>query len=216
MEQLNNLLSKTRFVITKRFNMVDIMVGYKPDLTYNNWLAILNKTADSLYIQSKYKKLHIKIEDDIYELYFIEKLERHEYFKLLELCLNPVKVVLKDIQAHSYTKMDNYFGVSSNIGALRYIDLEHDIFYIEPFEYLYDPINTDKVNHDSISIIEERQDYIYFKIDSLFLETKELVGSFDLFCGSKKISTVSKKNDILKKTKSHLDIIDNQKKEWYQ
>jgi len=216
MEQLNNLLSKTRFAITERLDMADIMVGYQADLTYNDWLVLLNKTADSLYIQSKYKKLHMKIEDDLYELYFIEKLERHDYFKILELCSSPIKVTLKDIQEHSYTQMDSYFGVSSNIEALNPIDLEHDIFYIEPFEYIHDPINTDKVDLDSISIIEERQDYIYFKIDDLFFEAKELVGSFDVYCGSKNIFTAKNKNDVLKQAKSHLDIINNQKKEEYQ
>ena len=203
MEQLNILLSKTRFAITERLDMADIMLGYQADLTYNDWLVLLNKAADSLYIQSKYKKLHMKIEDDVYELYFIEKLERHDYFKLLELCSNPIKVTLKDIQEHSYTQMDSYFGVSSNIEALSPIGLKHDIFYIEPFEYIHDPIHTDKVDYDSISIIEERQDYIYFKIDIIFFEAKELVGSYDLYCGSKKITTATNKNDVLQKAKDY-------------
>ncbi len=213
MEQLNNLLSKTRFAITERLDMADIMVGYEPDLTYNAWLALLNKNENNFYIQSKNKKLHLKIEDDLYELYFIEQLERCDYFKLLELSSSPVKINLKNIKEHSYTKIDSYFGVAVDMVSLTYAKMEHDIFYTEPFEYVHDPINADKVDLDSISILEEREDYIYFKIDDLFFEAKELVGSFDVYCGSQNIFTAKNKNDVLKQAKSHLDIINNQKEE---
>jgi len=213
LEQINKLLSKTSFAITERLDMADIMVGYEPDLTFDGWISLLNKNENNLYIQSKNKKLHLKIEDDLYELYFIEQLERYDYFKLLELSSSPVKINLKKIKEHSYTQIDSYFGVSVDMVALTYAKMEHDIFYTEPFEYVHDPINTDKVDLASISIIEERQDYIYFKIDDLFFEAKELVGSFDVYCGSKNIFTAKNKNDVLKQAKSHLDIISNQKEE---
>lgn len=208
-EVLNTLLSKTKFAITEHLDMADLMVGYEYDLTYSDWLNLFDKNSTKLYIQSKRKKLYMKIEDDLYELYFIDLLERHDYFKLLELCSNPVKVVLTDIQEYSHTQIDTYSGVSTNIKALEYSTMEHDIFYIEPLEYVRDPINENIHEITHLSIIEERKDYIYFKIDNTSFKARELVGSFDLYCGSKKISTASNKNDVLKQAKSYLDIIQN-------
>jgi hypothetical protein len=215
MNELNTLLSKTRFAITEHLDMADIMVGLEPDLTYNDWINLLDKNLDQLYIQSKYRKLHIKIADDIFELYFITKLDRSDYFKLIELCSSPIKATLKDIQGHSHTEFDSYFGVSVNIKALDYADLEHDIFYVKPTEstHIHSPINLEKVAMDSISIIEERKDYIYFHIEGICFEAKELVGSFDLYCGQDKVATATDKNDVLKKAKSYLGIIQNQTEE---
>jgi hypothetical protein len=206
MNELNTLLSKTRFAITEHLDMADIMVGLEPDLTYNDWINLLDKNLDQLYIQSKYRKLHIKIADDIFELYFITKLDRSDYFNIIELCSSPIKATLEDIQEYSHTEFDSYFGVSTNIKALDYADLKHDIFYVEPIEYMHihSPINPEKVAMDSISIIEERKDYIYFHIEGICFEAKELVGSFDLYCGQNKVATATDKNDVLKKAKSYL------------
>lgn len=202
---LNTLLSKTKFAITEHLDMADLMVGYEYDLTYSDWLDLLDKNSTKLYIQSKRKKLYMRIEDNLCELYFIDRLERHDYFKLLELCSNPVKVVLTNIQEYSHTQIDSYSGVSANIEALEYSSMEHDIFYIEPFEYVHDPINDSVHEIDDLFIIEERRDYIYFKINGTLFEARELVGNFDLYCGSQKISTAANKNDVLKQAKSYLD-----------
>jgi len=59
---------------------------------------------------------------------------------------------------------------------------------------------------DSIKIMEERRDYIYFHIEGICFEAKELVGSFDLYCGDNKIATASNKNDVLKKAKLYIGI----------
>ncbi|RRS31398.1 MAG: hypothetical protein P794_03835 [Epsilonproteobacteria bacterium (ex Lamellibrachia satsuma)] len=215
MNQLNNLLSKTNFSITEHLEMADIMVGLEPDLNYKEWIDLLSKNSDQLYIQSKPKKLHIKIADSIFQLYFITKLNRVDYFKLIELCSSPVKVTLENIQEHTHTELDSYFGVSTNIKALNYANMEHDIFYVEPIEYTHthSPVNPEKVDLDPISIIEERKDYIYFHIEGICFEAKELVGSFDLYCGDEKITTAANKNEVLKKAKSYLDIINHHKEE---
>ena len=207
MKQLNNLLSKTRFAITERLCIADIMIGDKPKLTYKQWLIFLDENSDSLYVQSKKKKLLIKIKDNIYELYFIEKLDRHDYFKMLELCLSPIKIMLKDIKKHYRGNIDSYFGVSAKIKAICYTELEHDIFYIEHIktEHVHDPIDTTKIDLSKISIIEERRNYIYFKIDDVSFEAKELVGSFDLYCGYTMISTEKNKNDVIQKAKSYFE-----------
>lgn len=207
---LNTLLCKTKFSITERLDIADLMVGYEYDLTYSDWLDLLDKNSTKLYIQSKRKRLYMRIEDNLCELFFIDRLERHDYFKLLELCSNPVKVVLTNIQEYSHTQIDSYFGVSANIEALEYSTMEHDIFYIDPLEYVHDPINDNIHKIEHLSIIEERKDYIYFKINNTSFEARELVGSFDLYCGSQKISTAANKNDVLKQAKSYLDIIQNQ------
>ncbi len=213
MNELKNLLNKTRFAITEHLDMADIMVGLEPDLTYNDWLALLNKNSDQLYIQSRYKKLHIKIADNIFELYFITKLDRQDYFELIDLCSSPVKVTLENIQEYSHTEIDSYFGVSADIKALKRTNIEHDIFYEESIEYtdIHSPVNLKKIAMDSISIIEERKDYIYFHIEGICFEAKELVGSFDLYCGDDKVATATDKNDVLKKAKSYLGIIQNQR-----
>ena len=212
MNELNNLLDKTRFSITEHLDMADKMVGLEPDLTYNDWLKLIDNNSNRLYIQSKYKKLNFKIADNIFELYFITKLDRQDYFKLIELCASPVRVTLENIQEHSHTEFDSYFGISANIKALNYTDMEHNIFYVEPIEYthVHSPTNT---NIDSISIIEERKDYIYFHIEGICFEAKELVGSFDLYCGNEKIATAANKNEVVKKAKSYLGIIQNQTEE---
>ena len=212
MNELNNLLSKTRFAITEHLDMADIMVGIGPDLTYNNWLKLIDNNSNRLYIQSKYKKLNLKIADNIFELYFITKLDRQDYFKLIELCSSPVKIILENIQEHSHTEFDSYFGISANIKALNYANMEHDIFYVEPKEDT-DVHSSVNINMDSIKIIEERKDYIYFHIEGICFEAKELVGSFDLYCGDNKIATASNKNDVLKKAKSYLGIIQNRTEE---
>ena len=212
MNELNNLLNKTRFSITEHLDMADIMVGIEQDLTYHDWLNLIDKNSSQLYIQSQYKKLHIKIADNIFDLYFITKLDRQNYFKIIELCSSPVKVALENIQEHSHTEFDSYFGISANIKALNYANMEHDIFYVESKEdtYVYSSVN---INMDSIKIVEERKDYIYFHIEGICFEAKELVGSFDLYCGDEKIATAANKNDVLKKAKSYLGIIQNQTEE---
>jgi len=206
MNKLNDLLSKTGFTITEHLDMADIMVGLETDLTYNDWIDFLDKNLDQLYIQSKYRKLHIKIADDIFELYFITKLDRLDYFKLIELCSSPIKVTLENMEEHSHTEIDSYFGISANIKALNYADIEHDIFYVKPIEYthIHSPVNIEKITMEAISIIEERKDYIYFHIEGIYFEAKELVGSFDLYCGDNKIAIATDKNDVLKKAKSYL------------
>ena len=206
MNELNNLLNKTRFSITEHLDMADIMVGIEQDLTYHDWLNLIDKNSSQLYIQSQYKKLYIKIADNIFELYFITKLDRQNYFKIIELCSSPVKVILENIQEHSHTELDSYFGISANIKALNYADMEHNIFYVEPIEYthVHSHANT---NMDSISIIEERKDYIYFHIEGICFEAKELVGSFDLYCGDEKIATAANKNEVIKKAKSYIETL---------
>ena len=199
-------------------DMADIMIGLKPNLTFDNWLSLLNKYGNNLYIQSKNKKLHIKTEDKLYELYFIEQLGRYDYFKLLELCSSPIKVTVNNIKEHSYTQLDSYYGISVDIIALNYEVMEHDIFYIKPnneFDnnHVHNPINENEIDLSSVSIIEERYDYIYFKMGDLFFEAKEIVGSFNVYCGSKNIFTAKNKNDVLKQAQSHLDIINNKKEE---
>jgi len=213
MHELNSLLKKTRFSITEHLDMADRMVGLEPDLTYSDWLKLIDNNSNQLYIQSKYKKLNFKIAGNIFELYFITKLDRQDYFKLIELCSSPVRVALENIQELSHTEFDSYFGISANIKALNHTDMEHDIFYVEPIEYthVHSPTNT---NIDSISIIEERKDYIYFHIEGICFEAKELVGSFDLYCGNEKIATAANKNEVVKKAKSYLDIINNQEEEF--
>jgi hypothetical protein len=207
MKALNNLLHKTRFSITERVDMADIMMGHGSSLTYRDWIELISKNNACIYMQSKHRKLYIKIEDDIYELYFIEKMQRHDYFKLLEQCARPLRVNLIDIEEHSYTQMDSYFGISSYITAVKYIDIQHDIFYTEPLEYLHDPIDIDMGNIDPITIIEERKDYLYFRIDNIMFEAKELVGSFHLYHKRKKILKAVNKNDVFKKAVSYADII---------
>jgi len=206
MNKLNDLLSKTRFTITEHLDMADIMVGLTPDFTYNDWIYFLDKNLDQLYIQSKYRKLHIKIADDIFELYFITKLDRLDYFKLIELCSSPIKVALENIEEHSHTEIDSYFGVSTNIQALMYTNMKHDIFYMEPIEYthIHSPVNQKEIDMNSISILEERKDYLYFYIENICFEAKELVGSFNLYCGDEKIATATNKNDILEKAKIYI------------
>ena len=206
MHELNSLLKKTRFSITEHLDMADRMVGLESDLTYNDWLKLIDNNSNRLYIQSKYKKLNFKIADNIFELYFITKLDRQDYFKLIELCSSPVKVTLENIQEHSHTEFDSYFGISANIKALNHTDMEHDIFYVEPIEYthVHSPTNT---NIDSISIIEERKDYIYFHIEGICFEAKELVGSFNLYCGDEKIGTAANKNEVVKKAKSYIETL---------
>jgi len=59
MHELNSLLKKTKFSITEHLDMADIMVGIEPDLTYNDWLKLIDNNSNQLYIQSKYKKLNV-------------------------------------------------------------------------------------------------------------------------------------------------------------
>ena len=53
MNELNNLLNKTRFSITEHLDMADIMVGIEQDLTYHDWLNLIDKNSSQLYIQSQ-------------------------------------------------------------------------------------------------------------------------------------------------------------------
>ena len=186
--------------------MADIMIGEEPDLTYNDWLNLIDKNSDQLYIQSKYRKLHIKIENNIFELYFFTILERQDYFRLLELCSSPVKVTLENIQEHSHTEIDSYFGVSANFHALEFVNLDHDIFYVELIEntHIHSTVN---INLDSLSIIEKRKDYIYFRIDGIYFEAKELVGNYDLYYKGKQIATATNKNEVIGKAQSYMETL---------
>ena len=216
---LNEILSKTKFAITERMDYADIMMGEKPMWTYKKWINFIENNADNLYIQSeinKYsKKIYLIIRNEKFELYVLDLLEKNDYYNLIKLCLSPVKIKLSNISDYMYEQIDSYFGISCNIEALRYSydHNDHNDLLDERLtnkDNIHIDATKEKPNIDGLYIMEERSDYLFFKIRGFVFEAKKIAGQFDLYFERSTrdkilVAIVKNKNDILKSAEEFID-----------
>ncbi|KIM10110.1 MAG: hypothetical protein KU38_07900 [Sulfurovum sp. FS08-3] len=130
-----------------------------------------------------------------------------------ELCSKyPIKVTLSDIsEEHRGGVIDSYIGVTAKLTA-HSTKTDYSIFeeenkyadenYQDKYNLLHSSI--DEERFETVSVIEERSDYVYFKIDDISFEAKELVGQFFLYCGRDKIAMCKSKNDALENAEAYI------------
>ena len=203
MKELNKQLSKIRFAMTIQESVVDRMMHeeLEEDEVYQIPLEkLIVQEIDNLYIQSYQKKLYIKVLEDVYELFFIDRQERTVFFEIIEALSNQKKVLLSKIKDYEHKGLINHYkGISFYIEVLGDAPLENKD--INP--------NTDdsyevlkEVVLIGMEMIEERKDYLYFKYKSIRYEAKEIAGNFDVTANDKFSFTTSDKQGVFRKIKN--------------
>lgn len=119
-KKINELLSMTKFAIGEKVDIADTMIGCEPELSLKDWNDLIINSSEDIYIQSKNKKLYIYIMSNEYELYFIDFLERNNYFELLELCRIPIWCSISQIEKYtSHQVFNDYHGISLLLEVIK-------------------------------------------------------------------------------------------------
>jgi len=118
-KELNHLLSKVRFAVTNQEDVADVMMRDELEEDYDDSFIskyieeLLIDNRDNIYIQSYKKKIYMKIESNVYELFFIDRLDRVEYFSLMEQLSKQKRCIILEIEEYKYKGlMNHYEGVS--------------------------------------------------------------------------------------------------------
>ena len=90
----------------------------------------LNKNNFTISIQTHKKTLLCKLENEVFELYPLNKYLYDEWFNLLKLCSNQYKCMVSDIKPYKGGIIDTYEGVSFEVKPFELVTNEKTIIPI--------------------------------------------------------------------------------------
>lgn len=205
MKELNRLLKKTKFAITIQEDVADVLMRdeLEEELNHNELKEKVLENTDTICVQRYKKSLYIQVGDDIYVLYFINRLERVDYFNLLDQLSRQRRCLISDIEDYTHSGLFNrYEGISFSMEIIG--DTPAKNKDINPYRDKIESFTQKEVVLVDMDLVEERKDYIYFKYKGTKYEAQEIAGSFDVTANDQFIFSTLTKQDIFREIKKRV------------
>ena len=133
--ELENLLTKTPFTISYHFDMADLLIMEEDEVQKDGEIfTMLDEKIKGnnfkINIQTYKKTLLCNLDNEVFELYPLNRYQYDEWFNLLKLCGNQYKCMVSDIKPYKGGIIDTYEGVSFEIKSFELVTDEKAIIPI--------------------------------------------------------------------------------------
>ena len=201
-QELQRLFSKTPFSISYHFDMADLLIMAEDEKPqehdiYDSLHKRLTEKNSTIHIQTYKKSLYCHLDDEIFELYPLERIPYQEWQNLLNLCATQYKCIVNDLKAYKGGIIDTYEGISFKIQSCEVLS---NVKAIVPFEDTFTILSKDEAEKykQNFTIIEERGDYLYVEYQKEKYEVKSLLGYFEIYKEGKYIDKCISKDEVYK------------------
>jgi len=188
-QHLNALLALSPFALTYHYDIAELLIAEESETAEDIFKMLKQKIEENnstIYIQTYNKRLLCELDEEIFELYPINRYEREAWFKLLKYANTQYQCKINEFNPYSGGIIDTYEGISFKIETAIPSPREKKVLpqHISDMEQLRNKEEREKreleQQRKAFKIIEERSDYLYFEYKKEKYEAKLLLGFFEL------------------------------------